>query len=36
VAMRLRAVGDFLGIPMVDFVVVGETGHVSLAERENW
>jgi len=36
VAMRLRAVGDLLGIPMVDFVVVGETGHVSLAERENW
>lgn len=33
--MRLREVGDLCGIPVLDHVVVGTTGHVSLAER-NW
>jgi DNA repair protein RadC len=32
---RLRDVGDLCGIPVVDHVVVGWEGYVSLAER-NW
>jgi DNA repair protein RadC len=32
---RLRAVGDLCGIPVLDHVVVGWEGYVSLAER-NW
>ena len=32
---RLREVGDLCGIPVLDHVVVGADGYVSLAER-NW
>ena len=32
---RLRDVGDLVGIPVLDHVVVGWEGFVSLAER-NW
>lgn len=32
---RLREVGELCGIPVLDHVVVGATGYVSLAER-NW
>jgi DNA repair protein RadC len=32
---RLRQVGDLCGIPVLDHVVVGADGYVSLAER-NW
>ena len=32
---RLREVGDLVGIPVLDHVVVGWEGYVSLAER-NW
>jgi DNA repair protein RadC len=32
---RLRAVGDLCGIPVLDHVVIGWEGYVSLAER-NW
>jgi DNA repair protein RadC len=32
---RLREVGDLCGIPLLDHVVVGINGYVSLAER-NW
>jgi DNA repair protein RadC len=32
---RIRAVGDLCGIPLLDHVMVGLNGHVSIAER-NW
>jgi DNA repair protein RadC len=32
---RLRDVGDLVGIPVLDHVVIGDEGFVSLAER-NW
>jgi DNA repair protein RadC len=33
---RLRAVGELVGIPLLDHVIVARGGHVSLAEREKW
>lgn len=33
---RLKAVGELVGIPLLDHVIVARRGHVSLAEREKW
>lgn len=33
ITRRLRAAGEILGVPLVDHVVVGALGHVSLAKE---
>jgi DNA repair protein RadC len=33
---RLRQAGELIGIRVLDHVVIGQAGYVSLAEREGW
>ena len=33
---RLRAVGELVGIPLLDHVIVARKGHTSFAEKERW
>jgi len=35
-ALRLKQAGDILGIPLLDFLVVGDGRYVSLSQGENW
>ncbi|MGQ9699377.1 MAG: JAB domain-containing protein [Armatimonadota bacterium] len=35
-ALRLRQAGDILGIPLLDFLVVGDGQYASLSPDENW
>jgi DNA repair protein RadC len=35
ITSRLREVGDLVGIPVLDHVIIGEQGFSSLCER-NW